>query len=559
MINFVDNEEQFNQFILLLFLTSTFIALYIMLHYYGIIAYLHDFGPIISPIGQKNWTSNYISLIFFILFVFFLLENNRNIKIIYFISLLFQYTALMICQSRGIWISIIVSLIIGFYFIYKYSMASLFKNNKKWLITLLSFFILIAAIYSTDNVFNKSPLTVTERALSTFDKDDPSINRRLMIYKITLAMINDKYLLGGGIGSFKYNFLDYQADYIERNPSYIKNAKKVAEAHNEYLQMFSETGLLGLLSFLSILIVFFLNAYHFFITENKEKNKIILLGLILGIICFLIHSMFTFPLHVPSCGAAFFILFALAFVFTKKYQFKTMIINKSSVNNQIILKLLSLLLLVIVISSSLYFINIMVIKPFLAHRYAFCAENRLANNKIDEALIYYKLSLKNNPRYGQMWLNMGALYYNANMNNEAMESLLESKKFYNHQNIYFNLGLVHAKSGNLRAAEEEFQKAIYLEPKSWLAYNSLASLYVYQNEYEKAIEIWKKAIQLGLDFEEKHIFLYYIGLGYQRLDKQEEAYNYFLEALQEAPDDSPIMKDIEQQLLNIYLNTNASA
>jgi hypothetical protein len=102
VINFVEKENQFNQFILLLILTSTFIALYIILHYYGIITYLHDFGPVISPIGQKNWTSNYISLIFFILFAFFLLETVRTKKIIYFWCLLVQYTALMICQSRGI-------------------------------------------------------------------------------------------------------------------------------------------------------------------------------------------------------------------------------------------------------------------------------------------------------------------------------------------------------------------------------------------------------------------------------------------------------------------------
>ena len=37
---------------------------------------------------------------------------------------------------------------------------------------------------------------------------------------------------------------------------------------------------------------------------------------------------------------------------------------------------------------------------------------------------------------------------------------------------------------------------------------------------------------------------------------QGEAYNYFLEALKEAPDDSPIMEDIEQELLKIYQSTN---
>jgi len=191
----------------------------------------------------------------------------------------------------------------------------------------------------------------------------------------------------------------------------------------------------------------------------------------------------------------------------------------------------------------------------LAHKDAFCAENRMAHNKTDEALIFYQLSLKNNPQYGQMWLNLGALYYNANMIDEAIESLLKSKQYYSHQNIHYNLGLAYAASGELERAEQEFKYAIYLEPKLWPAYNSLASLYVYEGEYEKAIEQWERAIKLNNSFKEKHIFLYFIGMAQQRMGESEQAYNYFLKALIEAPDDSPIMTDIEQELLNIYHGT----
>jgi tetratricopeptide (TPR) repeat protein len=418
---------------------------------------------------------------------------------------------------------------------------------------------IITTIYSTDNILNRSPMTVAERALSTFDMEDTSINRRLMIYKITLDMIKDKPLLGAGIGSFKYNFLDYQAQYIKENPSYIKNARKAAEEHNEYLQIFSETGLIGLLSFLSIFIIFFFNVSNFFINEKSNKNKLVLLGLILGIICFLIDSLFTFPLHVPACGAAFFILVALSCSFLKKFEFQIIAINKISIIKNIkIKKVFSFLVVVIILIFSIHIINNIVIKPFLAHRYAFCAENRMAHNKDDEALLFYQLSLRNNPKYGQMWLNLGALYYNANMIDEAIESLLKSKQYYSHQNIHYNLGLVYAASGELERAEQEFNYAIYLEPKFWLAHNALASLYVYQEEYQKAIEQWERAINLGFNFEEKHIFLYFIGMAWERMGDTEQAYHYFLEALKEAPDDSLVMADIEKELLNIYCHGDDS-
>ena len=53
------------------------------------------------------------------------------------------------------------------------------------------------------------------------------------------------------------NYLDYQADFLRINPDYIKYSGKAAEAHNEYLQMGAELGIVGLGIFLSIIFVFY--------------------------------------------------------------------------------------------------------------------------------------------------------------------------------------------------------------------------------------------------------------------------------------------------------------
>lgn len=71
VINNVENENIFYSFLRLFFITSSLIALYTILHYYGFIPYLKEFGPVISTIGQKNWTSNYLALIFPLIFCFF--------------------------------------------------------------------------------------------------------------------------------------------------------------------------------------------------------------------------------------------------------------------------------------------------------------------------------------------------------------------------------------------------------------------------------------------------------------------------------------------------------
>ena len=77
-------------------------------------------------------------------------------------------------------------------------------------------------------------------------------------------------------------------------------------------------------------------------------------------------------------------------------------------------------------------------------------------------------------------------------------------------------------------------------------------MYIYENEYDKAIRQWEGAIELNLEFEEKYIFLYYIGLAYNKKEMPDKALEYFLEALQLVPEGDPIEKEIEEEINKIY-------
>ena len=311
VINVIGKKNEFDSFIKLYFLTSFIVPLYTLIQYYGFDPYLDNLHSLTSTIGQKNWISNYLAMIFPVVFSYFLLEQTKKDKIKYFFFLSILYATLMICQSRGIWISISITTILAIYIIFKFKLIKIFQENKKWLTLLLVTFLIITIIYSTDNPLNKSAITIPQRALSTFDEQDPSINTRLLIWGATLDMIKDKPLFGSGIGTFKMNYLDYQANYLKENPYYIKYSGKAAEAHNEYLQIWAELGIIGLGIFLSIIFIFYNIAIKYFKNEESNRNKIIVFGLLLGITIFLIHNLFTFPLHVPVLGFTFFILLCI--------------------------------------------------------------------------------------------------------------------------------------------------------------------------------------------------------------------------------------------------------
>jgi len=153
--------EQLNSLIKLFFIVSSIIALYTIIQYYGLDPYLNELNAFTSTIGQKNFVSNYLGLIFPLSFFYFLLQRTKRNKIFFFVLTSIIYTTLMICQSRGIWISIISTVLMGIFLIYKFKLFKIFQENQKWLILLLVTFLIITLIYSTDNPLNKSAITVT--------------------------------------------------------------------------------------------------------------------------------------------------------------------------------------------------------------------------------------------------------------------------------------------------------------------------------------------------------------------------------------------------------------
>jgi len=78
--NNLDKKANFNSFIHLFFIISFLVSIYTIMQYYGFDPYLSDLHSLTSTIGQKNWISNYLSMIFPVMFFYFLLEQTKKIE-----------------------------------------------------------------------------------------------------------------------------------------------------------------------------------------------------------------------------------------------------------------------------------------------------------------------------------------------------------------------------------------------------------------------------------------------------------------------------------------------
>jgi len=126
-------------------------------------------------------------------------------------------------------------------------------------------------------------------------------------------MFADHPITGVGLGNYKLNFLPYKAGFLAtpRGEAYDFYIDRAAQAHNEYVQVLAELGILGVLalaSFFAILVVSLWKRLR----SNDETNRLDLLLFSCGIVAFLVHALVSFPAHLPASSLVFIVVVGLA-------------------------------------------------------------------------------------------------------------------------------------------------------------------------------------------------------------------------------------------------------
>lgn len=121
-------------------------------------------------------------------------------------------------------------------------------------------------------------------------------------------MIKHHPLIGVGVSTFSTNYLKYKLP----EPGYAMTGDKMY-AHNIYLQMAGEVGLLGLAAFLWLLFNYFKFAFTQYRLIQVQLYKTCLLGIILCIIAFLINGLTETSLYYSRVAIIFWYLIGLSF------------------------------------------------------------------------------------------------------------------------------------------------------------------------------------------------------------------------------------------------------
>jgi O-antigen ligase len=139
------------------------------------------------------------------------------------------------------------------------------------------------------------------RFIDSVNTDDPTTGRA-HFWSVTLDIIKAHPFLGTGLGAFGVIYSHYDT----RNGLY-----RLEQAHNDYLQVLSDGGVIGAALALCFVIILFHRAFVRMKSRDVFRRGVALAALG-GCFAVLVHSLFDFTLHTTSNALLFLVLAALA-------------------------------------------------------------------------------------------------------------------------------------------------------------------------------------------------------------------------------------------------------
>lgn len=220
-------------------------------------------GRVVSFFGNPNVFGEYLILIILTSTICFFISQSYKVKTIHLFAAGCSLISLVFTYSRGCWIGIVFALVIF-----------LFMSKRKLFLA----FCVLGAV----SVFFL-PESIITRIASVGNLADSSTSYRVYIWEGTLNMLKDFWVTGIGLGSDAFN-----AVY----PFYAYSAITAPHPHNLYLVVLTETGIVGAIAFVLIVLIYYKKLFGVIRNSNDKNAKLIASGLIAGMSGFLLQGMF---------------------------------------------------------------------------------------------------------------------------------------------------------------------------------------------------------------------------------------------------------------------------
>ncbi|MBU0759171.1 MAG: O-antigen ligase family protein [Candidatus Omnitrophica bacterium] len=464
-------------------------------------------------------------------------------KLFYVYLIIIMFVAFVLSMSRGGWFSLTIAMAVMFALLSKKGFIRFGIIAVILLLVAIGFFI----------VKNIGIGPVANRIASYRELD---FSGRLYIWKGGLRLLRERPFLGSGLGTFIYFFPRYRPVGF----NLFANA-----AHNDYLQVAVELGILGLLCMIWIFYMMMRKAMATYLTSHSSFKKALSVGLFTGILSLSIHSLADFNLRIPANATLFSVLAGIVFSLRSGRERPEAYLEIALSRNR--LRLLRPVFNVAILAWVLFIARFVAAEAVLMDAPAADMKCRIAS--LQKAVIilpgnntYYK-------KLGQVYTSKSSveLYKEKNL-----LMALENYKIASDINpidawARIGVGDSYLYLGRLEEARRAYEQAVELDPNNSYYLKKLGSVLAMMEETGEAVATLKRAsfieenrVSKVTVSQETTNPAYYIKKGnlYYSQGRLDEALNMFKIARELAPEASGL--DIKiQSILGRLGEKNVSA
>jgi O-antigen ligase len=404
--------------------------------------------------------------------------------------------------TRAVWLATIAGFFISFPF-YFYalikgkkikSQLNLYKKNILIIVLLCIAILSSILVYSRIDSFN----TIKMQTLTISSFKYGSVGERFQLWKKSIQVFKESPIVGKGLGSWKIEVLKYGHKGLETE----NNITFHQRPHNDFIWIAAEQGIVGLLVYLSVVILLLFLLIKLILKSEYAHEKLFYFLALYAYSGYLIYSCLSFPKERIEHQIVLAFLFSIVIINSTK---------KSSTNQNISNAFLFFIPLILISGYALKIgISRFVSETHLQKAYT-ARTNGAWQNTIDE------IDKAENE------------YYN-------IDPMCTPLRWYS--------GSAHYNLGNQELAFADFYKAYQVNPNHVHVLNNLATAYEIKGDHSKAIDFYKSALSISPGFKDAQFNL---SATYFNAGKKQEAFQQF----EQIPIDTTNTK--YKQMLNLIL------
>lgn len=532
----VNNFRSFRDIRLFIF---TLIAVGAVLSLYGIYQYLVGFQELAKYISKMsvsvdipsrvftifispNHLAGFLIMIIPLAFVLTLNTKKSWKKIAVLTALILMLDCVFLTYSRGGWISLgLVIAVIGVGY------TSIKRKDALINLALVAILVMITA-FSINAIGNTlSPHSASYTPLST-SQSVLSAQGRFMLWKGAMRIIETHPLRGMGLGAFAsvYPFFQYGGLYSKH-------------VHNVYLEVFAETGILGISSFLTVFFLILLNGVRLAKKKQAVLNELGI-ALLAGSLGFMVHSLVDFEWSMAAAGLLFWGISGLVFCCSRLTNECEI---EHSMNREFKVREANRLPLFLFVSTVALILLLILVSSAWAQHLSNQARGKYEQKQIASATFLMEKASTFDPINGSFKHKLAQVYFEAaaSTNSEVTKNPLMSKAIKVAKGAirlqpywadhYAQLAILYSYKGDRKSAIKYYRKSQMLYPKNPLFKVLAGEFYYSQENYKKAEVQFKKALSLRKyyliwypenarnSFERAHLGLGFVYKETRDLDK----------------------------------------